>query len=159
MGQLITLPINEQMIQQKLKIASACVQFGINTASELVEYFPNMSESEALDLFNDDEFLEIITKHTDAQLNMAWHTVAVPNLTQLLNSDDDKLKLNAINTLAKIRGKVGNEKGNTEKVLEELIERLTVKEKKVNANIFDLETSIEELLTDKESESEDEEDL
>lgn len=97
--------------QEMLRIANAITEgnfdgIQVQTPNDIALVF-NIPVDQAVALLNDDEFMNIVTMYTQAKLNTSYHGLAVNKLLSIIqNAEDDKVALQAINTLAKLNGKI-----------------------------------------------------
>lgn len=122
----------EQILPEvKQEILRAISKGYVNTAEDIAEIFP-VSEQEAVELLNDDEFYLQIANGTRAKMRMLFNTKGVDVLEELLDSNESKDKIAAYDRLVKATGGIQEEKGGVNNFnffnIEDLLE---AKEKRV----------------------------
>ena len=169
----------------RAKILKSINRGFVNSAEDIAELYPNdITEEQAVELLNDDEFYLAIANQTRAKMRMLYNTKGVKVLEDLLDSEESKDKIAAYDRLAKATGGIQEEKAGTNNFnffnIEDLLEAKEKREKvinpefnrvknkrdtsqsprreaEVNGNIFENEQDTEEdFLQDAESESLDE---
>lgn len=161
----------------KQEILRAISRGYVNTAEDIAEIFP-VSEAEAIELLNDDEFYLQIANGTRAKMRMLYNTRGIDVLEELLHSSESKDKIAAYDRLAKATGGIQEEKAGVnnfnffniedlleakekrEKVINPEFNRVKKSENKkkqqtdpsdnINGNIFENETDVEETVEDSE---------
>jgi hypothetical protein len=100
----------EQVLPEvKQEILRAISKGYVNTAEDIAEIFP-VSEQEAIELLNDDEFYLQIANGTRAKMRMLYNTKGVDVLEKLLDSSESKDNIAAYDRLAKATGGIQEEK-------------------------------------------------
>jgi hypothetical protein len=107
----------------------------VNTAEDIAEIFP-VSEQEAIELLNDDEFYLQIANGTRAKMRMLFNTKGVDVLEKLLDSSESKDNIAAYDRLAKATGGIQEEKQGVNNFnffnIEDLLEAKEKREKVIN---------------------------
>lgn len=115
----------------KQEILRAISRGYVNTAEDIAEIFP-VSEAEAIELLNDDEFYLQIANGTRAKMRMLYNTKGVDVLERLLDSSESRDNIAAYDRLAKATGGIQEEKSGVNNFnffnIEDLLE---AKEKRV----------------------------
>lgn len=122
----------EQILPEvKQEILRAISKGYVTTAEDIAEIFP-VSEQEAVELLNDDEFYLSIANNTRARMRMLYNTKGVDVLERLLDSAESKDNIAAYDRLAKATGGIQEEKAGVNNFnffnIEDLLE---AKEKRV----------------------------
>lgn len=121
--------------QIKAKILGAINCGLVNTAADIANLFPDVSEEKAIELLNEDEFYLQIANQTRARMRLLYHTKGTQVLEDLLDSSDNKDRIAGYDRLAKATGGMQEEKGGVNNFnffnIEDLLE---AKEKKVRRN-------------------------
>lgn len=121
--------------QTKSQILSSINCGFVNTAEDIANIFPDVTEEQAIELLNEDEFYLRIANQTRARMRILYHTKGVQVLEDLLDSQDSKDKIAGYDRLAKATGGIQEEKGGVNNFnffnLEDLLE---AKEKRVKQN-------------------------
>lgn len=132
----------EQVLPEvKQEILRAISRGFVNTAEDIAEIFP-VSEQEAIDLLNDDEFYLQIANGTRAKMRMLYNTKGVDVLEKLLDSEKSADNIAAYDRLAKATGGIQEERSGVNNFnffnIEDLLE---AKEKRVkqSSQIIDAE--------------------
>lgn len=163
----------------KQEILRAINRGYVNTAEDIAEIFP-VSEAEAIELLNDDEFYLQIANGTRAKMRMLYNTRGIDVLEELLYSSESKDKIAAYDRLAKATGGIQEEKAGVNNFnffnIEDLLEAKEKREKtidlpktefnrvkssktsprretEVNGNIFENEEEVESDLEEHDLES------
>ena len=106
----------------------------VNTAEDIASLFP-ITEQQAVDLLNEDEFYLQIANQTRARMRILYHTKGVQVLEELLGSSDSKDKIAGYDRLAKATGGMQEEKGGVNNFnffnIEDLLEAKEKKEKAI----------------------------
>jgi hypothetical protein len=96
-------------IEVKQEILRAISRGYVNTAEDIAEIFP-VSEQQAIELLNEDEFYLQIANGTRAKMRMLYNTKGVDVLERLLDSKESKDNIAAYDRLAKATGGIQEEK-------------------------------------------------
>jgi hypothetical protein len=119
----------------KQEILRAISKGYVNTAEDIAEIFP-VSEQEAIELLNDDEFYLQIANGTRAKMRMLFNTKGVDVLEKLLDSSESKDNIAAYDRLAKATGGIQEEKQGVNNFnffnIEDLLEAKEKREKVIN---------------------------
>lgn len=115
----------------ELAIIQSILSGEVITAEDLSHRF-NLSIPESVKILNDPVFLSALGNFTKAKANISFHTRGMSRLIGMLNSDDDKVALSAIKTLAQYTGNIES-KGNEVNVNLNLESTLTNMEKLVGS--------------------------
>ncbi len=126
----------EQILPEvKQEILRAISRGYVNTAEDIAEIFP-VSEAEAIELLNDDEFYLQIANGTRAKMRMLYNTKGVDVLERLLDSKESRDNIAAYDRLAKATGGIQEEKSGTNNFnffnIEDLLEAKEKREKTID---------------------------
>ena len=119
------------------KILQAINRGYVNTAEEIAELYPNeITEAQAVELLNDDEFYLQIANGTRARMRILYNTKGVQLLEDLLDSRDNKDRIAGYDRLAKATGGIQEEKQGVNNFnffnIEDLLEAKEKREKVIN---------------------------
>ena len=93
------------------KILQAINRGYVNTAEDIAELYPNeITEEQAVELLNEDEFYLQIANGTRARMRILYNTKGVQLLEDLLDSRDNKDRIAGYDRLAKATGGIQEEK-------------------------------------------------
>lgn len=117
----------------RAKVLKAINSGFVNTAEDIAELYPEeITEQQAIELLNEDDFYLQIANQTRAKMRILYNTKGVQVLEELLDSKDSKDKIAGYDRLAKATGGIQEEKNSTNNFnffnIEDLLE---AKEKKV----------------------------
>ena len=119
----------------KQEILRAISRGYVNTAEDIAEIFP-VSEAEAIELLNDDEFYLQIANGTRAKMRMLYNTKGIDVLERLLDSKESRDNIAAYDRLAKATGGIQEEKSGTNNFnffnIEDLLEAKEKREKVID---------------------------
>lgn len=122
-------------LEVKQEILRAISRGYVNTAEDIAEIFP-VSEAEAIELLNDDEFYLQIANGTRAKMRMLYNTKGVDVLERLLDSKESRDNIAAYDRLAKATGGIQEEKSGVNNFnffnIEDLLEAKEKREKVIN---------------------------
>jgi hypothetical protein len=85
----------------KKEMATSISQGLCTIPEDLVNLF-NISYEQAITLLNDPGFLTLIANTTKAKLNLNFHTKAIPSLLTIVDTGDNKEKMQAIKLVAQL---------------------------------------------------------
>ncbi len=124
--------VSEEVKQEILRAISRGY---VNTAEDIAEIFP-VSEAEAIELLNDDEFYLQIANGTRAKMRMLYNTKGVDVLERLLDSKESRDNIAAYDRLAKATGGIQEEKSGVNNFnffnIEDLLEAKEKREKTID---------------------------
>lgn len=139
----------------KQEILRAISRGYVNTAEDIAEIFP-VSEAEAIELLNDDEFYLQIANGTRAKMRMLYNTRGIDVLEELLYSSESKDKIAAYDRLAKATGGIQEEKQGVNNFnffnIEDLLE---AKEKRVKQSSQTIDAEFNRVKNSKSKKSQD----